>query len=347
MEKGESASPDRLHICTNFKDQKNLQKFYELFDEVLVDESTTKGLGEHFISQLTLLLKPRSTSKMIFEACANTVVAKKGLGYLQVKNNRVLIIPASWWVKPHVNINKFTADWEEKRKTAVAKEYFDKVDIVDGNCFTWRNHPALPERNPYVVATGVKVRKDQTQIMSPRNTESEVADLSNINDRITLYNAVKADGVSDGCYHACQQELRVLYIRFRQIEAMPNTWNRLSDQEKDKVNDLFHFKAYQKDIEDAFYAISPTKKMSEMTVAEKKELFKTVPWVCVLTKLTVALGASPEAEERAVNRAKNAETTLKTAKRVTSRWNALDTRENLKGEAKDALIGELKDTNLF
>ncbi len=57
----------RIHIWCDFQDEARISKFYRLFDKVVIDQSTCKGLGENFIFTSAALLKPSPESIFICE----------------------------------------------------------------------------------------------------------------------------------------------------------------------------------------------------------------------------------------------------------------------------------------
>jgi hypothetical protein len=62
-------SRNRLHIHMDFSKEEMCKKLEGLFDLVVIDQSTVKGIRGDFIARFTRFLKPGAESKFIFEAC--------------------------------------------------------------------------------------------------------------------------------------------------------------------------------------------------------------------------------------------------------------------------------------
>lgn len=65
-------SATRLHIWANFNVEQQLEKFYGLFDKIVIDQSSVKFLGNNFASRFIKLLHPSPDAEFIFENTFNT-----------------------------------------------------------------------------------------------------------------------------------------------------------------------------------------------------------------------------------------------------------------------------------
>lgn len=112
--------PNRIHLWVDFTNEKHLEFYHGLFDEIVIDQSSVKFMGTDFISRFVKLFYPSNEVKFIFENCINQsyeevdkpIVAHSGI-----------IFPKEYIEEVYQIQNKWFKETYPKDSSSYAKEY--------------------------------------------------------------------------------------------------------------------------------------------------------------------------------------------------------------------------------
>jgi hypothetical protein len=145
---------DRIHLQIDFNDETKLEKIHNLFDKIVIDQSTCKCMDGDFISRFTKLLKKSDTCQLIFERIPCTI----GFDHESTEwsnHYNTVKIPLSYMMKDKARDKEIFTSYKEQ-----ADEQTKDVDQIEFRNQPYVNGERFSTFETYIVA---KIRNEKNE----------------------------------------------------------------------------------------------------------------------------------------------------------------------------------------
>ena len=135
--------PGRIHLKRDFTQLDQVAKLKGVFDELLVDQSTCKCFNTDFVSVFTTTLKPKESSRLIFEETPYLFHYDETIER-PINRFGSLILPQSYMLQDTLKDNEYYSEYEathtENERNADFRNVREKLAELDPAYKKWPDH---------------------------------------------------------------------------------------------------------------------------------------------------------------------------------------------------------------